>query len=395
MSSGAPTRRERADVVVISNGHGEDEIAGLIIDRLRSMVPAGTRLIAWPMVGSGERYRFRSIATLGPGARLPAEGFSTVSLGHFLRDMRAGLAGTYLRQLVFAPSLARHARAAIAIGDIVPLTAAGLSGLPTVFLSTAKSAFYGSPTGHNALERVLMRRCRTVFVRDELTAGGLRARGVDAVFAGNPMMDGTAEPAGPALICPGEIGIAVLPGSRADAPANARALLEGLDGAIGRIGDAGALRFLFALAPDTDPAAVTKGGAHGGWSATGGVLTHPTGAEAHLVRDRFAAVLRASTLAIGMAGTANEQAIGVGLPLIALPGHGNQNAAYLRMKKRYFGDAAIASGGDAESLARHLDTLLGSPELRSRMADEGRRRMGPPGGSQRIAEAITSALGLA
>ena len=379
-----------ADILFLTNGHGEDEIARLVLDRLAPCEETRARIAAWPMVGGGERYTRAGIATFGPRNRLPSEGFGTVSLPAFLRDLRAGFLGTYLAQARHARSLRGRARAVVAIGDVVPLAAAVLSGIPTIFLSSAKSARYGGTDGHNPLERALMRRVARVFARDERTARLLRLKGVAAEFAGNPMMDGVAGADGSPLAAPDRTNVALLPGTRADASANARLLLAALGHTRGMHG-------LVTAAPGFDLDALADGPPEG-WRVTGRddtslALSHAQGATAEVVPGRFAEALAASDLAVGMAGTGNEQAAGLGLPLVAVAGAGNQGAAYLAMKKRYFGAAATTAGSSPGAIATALTALAEDPARRREMAEAGRALMGAPGASAAIADAARTLAG--
>jgi uncharacterized protein (TIGR03492 family) len=96
-------------------------------------------------------------------------------------------------------------------------------------------------------------------------------------------------------------------------------------------------------------------------------------------------------MAAGMAGTANEQAAGLGRVVITFPGHGPQACrARLRIQERLLGGAAIFVDGPAETVAAEIVRLLDDPEERARRAQAGRNRMGPPGASARIAEWLSA-----
>src|SRR5690606_31672793 len=71
-------------------------------------------------------------------------------------------------------------------------------------------------------------------------------------------------------------------------------------------------------------------------------LRLPGGAEAIIAKNRFADVLRLSDVVVGMAGTANEQAIGLGIPLVTAPSRGVQGERFVRMKMQFFGESAVA-----------------------------------------------------
>ncbi len=384
-----------ARLLVASNGHGEDAIACRILDALAAGA-APPRVEAWPMVGTGAAFRDRGVPVIGPGNLLPSEGFGTLTAGHLARDLKAGFVATYLRQARFARSLRGRADLVLAVGDIVPLAAGWLAGTPTAFVACAKSAWYGGRDaargGHNRIERALMRRCAAVFPRDSRTAQGLRAAGVPCHDLGNPMMDGLAGQGHDDLAPPGTVALALLPGSRRDATENAALLMAAGAALAARHDRPTALRLLMAAHPAVDLAAVARAP---GWAPAGQGplrLTHPAGAQAIVATDRFADILHAATLALGMAGTANEQAVGLGLPLIAVPGSGNQGEAFARMKQRYFGPAALPAPRDAEAIAPDAADLLADPARRAAMAAAGRARMGPAGATQAIAAVLSGLL---
>ncbi|MDJ1008426.1 MAG: lipid-A-disaccharide synthase-related protein [Paracoccaceae bacterium] len=379
-----------ADIFVFSNGHGEDEIGGLVLDRLARTDAERARIAAWPMVGDGARYIRTGVATFGPRNDLPSEGFGTMSLPAFLRDLRSGFVGTYLSQIRFARSLRGKPKAILAIGDVVPLAAATLAGGPALFFSSAKSAHYGGTDGHNPLERALMRRAARVLVRDARTARQLGVNGVAARFIGNPMMDGVAGGEGSAFRAEGRRVLALIPGTRADAPANARLLLDA----------AARLNTVLCLLPAHDgfDLAALESVPPPGWRVSAAeegalALSHDGGAEAIVAKGRFADMLAASEIAVGMAGTGNEQAVGLGLPLIAVPGSGNQGAAFHAMKRRYFGAAAIDARPDPSAIAGATRRLAEDPRKRAAMGEAGRALMGAPGAAAAIANELRALAG--
>jgi uncharacterized protein (TIGR03492 family) len=377
-------------LLVVSNGNGEDDIACKVIDALRAS-PDCPQISAWPMVGPGQAYAVRGISIVGVQNTLPSEGFGTLSLKMFARDLRAGFIGTHLAQARFARDLRGQFPLMLAVGDIVPLAAGLLSRIPMAFISCAKSAYYGGSDGHTASERWLMRsRCRAVFPRDVLTAQRLTANRVPNTYLGNPMMDGLA-PADPARFGIG--AIVMLAGSRKDATENAAFLLQAAAG-----GQPG-LRYLFPCHPSVDlarVAALSPDWVRADWDHP---LTAPhlclrarSGAKALLMGGAFADMLRAGRLAVGMAGTANEQALGLGLPLIVVPGAGNQGPAYVKMKMHWVGEAGLSVPRDPAAVAVAVAALLADAPRAAAMAQAGMRRMGDPGASAAIAARIHELL---
>jgi uncharacterized protein (TIGR03492 family) len=97
-------------------------------------------------------------------------------------------------------------------------------------------------------------------------------------------------------------------------------------------------------------------------------------------------------LALATAGTATEQVVGLGIPALSLPGQGPQfTAAFARRQSRLLGGAVQPCHGPAE-LTERLQLLLREPELRRQLGERGRRRMGPCGGSERLAALVEQRL---
>jgi hypothetical protein len=71
-----------------------------------------------------------------------------------------------------------------------------------------------------------------------------------------------------------------------------------------------------------------------------------------------------------------------------VPASGVQGDRYVRMKMKYFGNAAIAIQRDPQEIAKAVDRILGDPTLRSEMVRAGRARMGESGASASIARDI-------
>lgn len=378
-------------LLAVSNGHGEDDIAGKVIEALTAMLP-GLRVEAWPMVGDGAGYRARGVPVSGPSNRLPSEGFGTLSGTSFLNDLRHGFISTHWRQLRHARALRGRYDMLLGVGDVMPLLVARLSQTQMAFIACAKSAHYALPDGHNNLERRLMRRyCPLVFARDALTARGLSGRGVACEWLGNPMMDGLDIDEGAPPVNDAETAVLMLAGSRRDAADNGLLLLDAAARLADRHPDPARLAFLFPLHASLPVTALAESpGWHARKGADGLTLEHGSGARAQLRHGGLGGMARRASVAVGLAGTANEQAIGLGLPLITLPGAGNQGPAYVRMKMHYFGESALAVARDAGQVAAAIEALLGDPERRARMARAGRDRMGAPGASAAIAARLVA-----
>ncbi|MCT0206728.1 sugar synthetase, partial [Synechococcus sp. CS-1332] len=107
---------------------------------------------------------------------------------------------------------------------------------------------------------------------------------------------------------------------------------------------------------------------------------------------RFAAWAPLAELGLATAGTATEQLVGLGVPALSLPGPGPQfKAGFARRQSRLLGGAVLPCQ-DSGQLQRRLIALLNNDGERARLGRIGRRRMGPAGGSARLAALILERL---
>lgn len=408
-------------LLVLSNGHGEDLIALRLIEALRQQAP-DLQVQVLPLVGMGQAYAGAEAAgelrRVGPRQPLPSGGFSNQSLRGLLSDLAAGLPLLSWRQWRIVRRWGRQGLPILAVGDLLPLLLAWAGGGPYGFLGTPKSdhtwaspapaGWGGSPLAdgyHRAKgsewdpwEWALMghRRCQLVAVRDRLTARGLRRHGVRAVAPGNPMMDGFAAPGPLPPWLLGRRRLLLLPGSRLpEALGNLHGLLAALPPAEG----SPAMSVLLAtgsrpdaaeLAAPLAAAGFTPGAPPPGSGAT--TLWRRGPLELLVGPGRFAAWAPLAELGLATAGTATEQLVGLGVPALSLPGPGPQfKAGFARRQSRLLGGAVQPCHGSGE-LQRRLIVLLDDDGERARLGRIGRRRMGPAGGSARLAALIRERL---
>jgi uncharacterized protein (TIGR03492 family) len=277
--------------------------------------------------------------------------------------------------------------AVLAVGDLYPCCLAGLAGLaPVFFVGTAKSVHHHA---YSVLERRLLQHfTRSCVVRDQATAHHLNLHGVNAHYLGNPMMDDTV-PQGFDLGLNGQPVLCLFPGSRSRAPLELPRLLRIWVKLQRRF----PCRAAVALASSLDPAelaAQSPGWSlevrseSRGWVAT---LKHSEWPGVHLIRDALGDLLSQSQLALGQAGTAHEQAVGVGVPVVALhPDPKGPLGWYRGRQKGLLGDSLILSPEDEEIAAQTLLRLFEDDHERRRLGEIGRQRMGLPGGSRAIAQ---------
>lgn len=390
-------------VLVLSNGHGEDVIGAMIAQEVRALRPS-LEVVGFPLVGLGKPYRDARIRTAGVQMPMPSGGFAKHGVCLLLRDVRAGLLGLTVRQARHLRAIAPSVGLVVSVGDAYPLLLAGiLVRRPVLCLSTAKSEYIH---GHHGIETWLMRRLADlVLARDEKTAQALSAVGVRAGFAGNVMMDGfsiTGENFGLTLE---KKVVGMLPGSRDEAYRNTVQVLD----VVRWLGDltGNGLDFVAGLAPSLNRRVLAQAVERAGWHfAPGGAADFESGIVGRLFPDgcdepcviltqgRFGDVLNVSNIVIGLSGTGNEQAAGLGRPVVAFPAGGPQfNERFARAQKRLLGDAlALVEDGGAEAVAREVLAILGDSARIAVMRRAGHERMGEQGAATRTAKMIVDYL---
>ncbi len=177
--------------------------------------------------------------------------------------------------------------------------------------------------------------------------------------------------------------VTLLPGSRTDAPANAARLAE-VAAAIARTRPETV--FLLSLAQTVDGGAVAEAMRAAGLAVIDGEAR--SGETRIRMTRAFADAIAHATVVVGLAGTANEQAAGLGKPVVAFPGPGVQfTPGFLSLQQKILGEALVAAPS-AEGAVEVVLRLLASPQERTRRGQAGRARMGEPGAGARIAAAL-------
>jgi uncharacterized protein (TIGR03492 family) len=380
------------DVLLVSNGYGEAAIAGYLARAIHELAPEAN-VEHFPLVGRVADTA--DLPSVGPQARMPSGGLVAYwNLRNWARDVRAGLIGLTLRQFAFL-SRQRGRSVIVAVGDVYCAAAClTFARRPTVFVATAKSELVA---GHSSLERAIARRAALVFTRDAATAAALVRSGVRARFAGNLMMDGIAGPGAQIATRVDALHVAVLPGSRSDAPENAARALRRLQLIARRVAPK-RVQALVSLAPSVVAAdliaACEREGATLEASSEPGIAARGTAGnlDVLIVAGRFGDLLRASDIVLGQAGTGNEQAAGLGKPVIASsPGGDPGRVGWYRMRQqRLLGDALAVLPDDDAAFADGVVALLADRSKLEAMAAQGRARMGGPGGSAVVAKAVLS-----
>lgn len=392
-------------ILLISNGHGEDIIgAALLKDLLARANDVAVKVL--PIVGEGNAYKHLPVEILGPRGVLPSGGFMRQSLRNFWMDLRAGLLGHTHAQIRLLRKLRSEVDLVLAVGDVLLVTLAGwFVKKPMVFLPTAKSEYI---SGHYDIEIKLMRRYASlVLPRDGKTAEALQHAGVPARFVGNAMMDSFTVKGVDFGIQPRRKVIGILPGSRAEAYQNMQMILKVVEELITR--ETQPYEYVTALAEQLSLEEMGLVASSLGWQSeyaatvegtqdvlppgVVALLKGPVDTVVKLTKGHFGDVLHKSDIFIGLAGTANEQAVGMGKPLVAFPGEGPQfNRKFLAAQKKLLGDSIAVVESDPVRIAEELMTIMHNSPRYEMMGQIGRERMGPTGGIGRMSELILRQL---
>ncbi len=388
------------DLLIISNGHGEDLNGSLISDAVAALAP-GCTMAALPIVGGGGAYRRRGLPLLVQGMDLPSGGM--VYQGWNLwKDLSAGWLPQTLAQIRAARGQGRRHRLVLSVGDHVPLLFAWLTGRPTVVFLVSTSSYYEGRLRLSPLTHWLCRRAavRQVLTRDAFTARDLQAQGLTkARFVGYPIMDALGDgddPLGPEAAA--SIPIALLPGSRfPEAQANLLLMLQVCE-RLAQLAPERPWLFEAAVVPGTVGDLLERQLAAAGWQVSEAGLIKG-GLQVRLRSDAFAAILRRSRLVLGMAGTAVEQAVGLGKPVVQLVGRGPQfSYAFAEAQMRLLGEAVFTVGNqpagtrEIHGAADLIVHLLADPDLPQLCHQCGLERVGAPGGSSAIAQVLLEQL---
>ncbi len=368
-------------ILFLSNCHGEDRSAALIAKELKKLKP-DIKVAGAPLISSGEEYTKRKIPVIIKSKIPPSGGFPTKSFTGFLMDLPTFYIP--LRYYFILRKVRTEVDFSVVVGDIF-LLVLGYFALKkeTIFLAPAKSD-YQRP--HYRIEEFFMRKIpRKVLTHDEYTAKNLRKKGINALFLGNPMMD-DLHPKGISLGEPPIVGL--LPGSRLEAYKNFLKILKVVEKIKEKVS------FACAIPSSLNVEKIVESAKKEGWNLQGNTLRKGE-KSILLVKDGFEDVISKSNIIIGLAGTANEQAAGLGKPVISFAGCGPQTTpGRMRDQARLLGEAVKFVSDFPEGVISEISYLLANPEERKRRGKIGSLRMGPPGGARKIAELIVEEFGL-
>ena len=334
------------------------------------------------------------------------------------RDLQGGLLQLTFAQFQSIKQWAKDGGKILAVGDILPLIFAWLSGAEYAFVGTAKSEYYlrdendwltstsllqrSLRSDYFPWERWLMSRpnCKAVFPRDTLTSQNLQQFSIPTLDLGNPMMDGLEVTTKSFLNNSKPLTILLLPGSRSpEAESNWQLILQAVNQILQEFTNQ-EIYFLAAIAPslalDSFKALLIKQQ----WQTISLNLTdipihdpqvisfEKNNAKLFLSQYAYGDCLHFSDMAIAMAGTATEQFVGLGKPVFSLPGEGPQFTSNFAKRQTYLLGESVIFINNLTEIGKALNSVLNSPEKRQAIAENGKKRLGKPGAAARIANCL-------
>lgn len=371
-----------ARILLVSNGHAEDLTAATIGAQLRQLKPE-IALKALPLVGMGKAYDQNDIENLGIKKLTPSGGFAKEGFRYLLRDIMAGLLGSLLQQVMILRQEAKRTDLVLVMGDVFLVALCGLfTGKPVIFIDGPNSVRIKE---YFAIERWILRKfCQKIIVQDKETADYLETKGLPGLYLGTWVMDYVKVTGENFGLAKDKTVIGILPGTRQEAYANLGLILEVFDH---MYQSDSKLTSLIASTLERKKIKIK------GWELSGNTLRSKTGATALIVEGKFGDVCARSKLIIGLAGIANEQAVGLGTPVVCFPGRGPQTT--LRRWQEIHnitGDSMAILCGNAEELAQKTLAILKDPQRLKKMEQIGRESKKDRGAIGRIAGLISEQI---
>lgn len=387
-------------ILFISNGHGED-LNGSLIAKEIPLINPEIELAALPIVGEGNGYRKYNIKIIVSTQNMPSGGIFYLHIFNFIKDLISGLIGLTIKQIIALKKYSKDADLIVAVGDIVPIFFAYLTKQKFMAFIVSTSSYYEGEIKLPFLTKLMLKspRCLKIFTRDKFTADDLQKKGFSqAIFAGYPIMD-VLKPNGKNLnLLTDNFMIALFPGSRLpEALANLELELQVCEQLIllGKFD----LQFRVALVPsikDSDLEIVAK---NREWEYLGkGKFVkniNNKSVEVLTYKDAFADIISQCKLVLGMAGTAIEQAVGLGKPVVQIPGKGPQftyRFAEAQMRLLGIGVRTINDHNSEEIMCQkaafEIINILEDKIYQQKCIENGKIRVGEKGGSHQIASLI-------
>ncbi len=329
-------------ILLLSNGHGEDLSGSLIAKKLLS---SGYSVDALPIVGKGSHYEKEKIKIIGKTREFSTGGIGYNSFKGRLTEIFGGEIIYLLKRLYLTYKIRKKYNYFFLVGDIVPIFFAWVCNKDFFTYLVAYSSHYEGKLKLPWPSKffLLSKKAKKIYTRDLLTANDLTLQLKKKVsFFGNPFMDKFFFK--DKEFKKSEFSIGLFPGSRfPEILDNFIKILEVLE-AISDFKYFQKIEFNFAIVNALSLSKIREILKNRKWlyletiNEKDLVKFQYKSLKVNLYWNTFEEILMKSRCCISMAGTAAEQAIGLGKPVIQIEGKGPQfTKSFAEAQRRLLG----------------------------------------------------------
>ncbi len=329
-------------ILILSNGHGEDLSGSLVA---KQFVKSGYSVHALPIVGKGNHYKKAKIKIIGKTKEFRTGGIGYNSLNGRLTEIFGGEIFYLLKRLYLTFKIRKKYDYFFVVGDIVPVFFAWVCKKDFFTYLVAYSSHYEGKLRLPWPSKffLLSKKSKKIYTRDFRTANDLTLQLKKKVsFLGNPFMDKffsiNKE------LKKSEFSIGIFPGSRfPEILDNFVFILDVLE-AMSELRYFQKIEFNFAIVNALSSSKIKEIFQNRRW------LNLEEIKEKYFLKfqykfivvniywNNFDKILLNSKCCISMAGTAAEQAIGLGKPVIQIEGKGPQfTKSFAEAQRRLLG----------------------------------------------------------
>ena len=329
-------------ILLLSNGHGEDLSGSLIAKQL---VNSGYSVEALPIVGKGIHYEKEKIKIIGKTKEFTTGGIGYNSFKGRLNEIFGGEIIYVLKRLYLTYKIRKKYNYFFVVGDIVPVFFAWVCKKDFFTYLVAYSSHYEGKLKLPWPSKffLISKKAKKIYTRDFLTANDLTSQLKKKVsFLGNPFMDKfffrDKE------LKKSDFSIGLFPGSRFPEILNNFVLILEVLEALSDFSYFQKIEFNFAIVNALSSSKIREIFENRKWvylekiNEKNLLKFQYKSLTVNLYWNTFDEILLKSRLCISMAGTAAEQAIGLGKPVIQIEGKGPQfTKSFAEAQRRLLG----------------------------------------------------------
>jgi len=329
-------------ILVLSNGHGEDLSGSLIA---KQFVKSGYSVNALPIVGKGNHYEKEKIKIIGKTKEFSTGGIGYNSFRGRLSEIFGGEIFYLLRKLYLTYKLRKKYDYFFVVGDIVPIFFAWVCKKDFFTYLVAYSSHYEGKLNLPWPSKFFLRsqKAKKIYARDFLTANDLTLQLKKKVsFLGNPFMDKFFSRN--TELKKSGFSIGLFPGSRFPEVLENFILIVELLEALSDARYFQRIDFNFAIVNALSSSKIKEIFQNRRWLCLENIRDkyrlkfQYKSLEVNIYWNNFDKILLKSRCCISMAGTAAEQAIGLGKPVIQIEGKGPQfTKSFAEAQRRLLG----------------------------------------------------------